>query len=476
MDKELTHKQVVEAIKRYKWHSETAPMRPAYCTGFTYGYVNMKEWFGIGHLFQVLTSDHGIGTDSSIIEYREILFNHIRKKGYIYLKNLYREWRKGFSIESFENADLRKKSDRQLFKFYNELIEKDIWQWSFSLITESTDRFSNDDLIPLLQKECKASKQEISDASFYLCLEPMLSFMQRERLDFLNLCKDNKKAQQHAKKWHWISNNYDGSRGITKENFLSLAKEHIKKAGIKEIEKEKNNLLNYVQNIKKKRKFYLEKYNFSKKTKDLLKILTLTGKILDERKEIMLRVTHVISTILKEISKRTKVPFEELEYYISDEINSLMKGKKTDISGREKYMFMMVSKNDYALFSGVKAKKILDIFEKHKDDIKDLKGFVACTGNKDKHIAKITVIKDPKKDKMKEDNILVAHMTRPDFVPLMRKASGIITDEGGISCHAAIVSRELNKPCIVGVQAGTKILKNNDKVEMNLRHGLVRKV
>ena len=71
-------------------------------------------------------------------------------------------------------------------------------------------------------------------------------------------------------------------------------------------------------------------------------------------------------------------------------------------------------------------------------------------------------------------DILVAEMTRPDFISVMKKASAIITDEGGLTCHAAIVSRELNKPCIVGTKIGTRALKDGDLVEVDANKGVVK--
>jgi pyruvate,water dikinase len=56
----------------------------------------------------------------------------------------------------------------------------------------------------------------------------------------------------------------------------------------------------------------------------------------------------------------------------------------------------------------------------------------------------------------------------------MNKASAFITDEGGITCHAAIVARELNKPCIIGTKIATKVLKDGDMVEVDAERGVVR--
>lgn len=65
-------------------------------------------------------------------------------------------------------------------------------------------------------------------------------------------------------------------------------------------------------------------------------------------------------------------------------------------------------------------------------------------------------------------------MTRPEFVPLMKMVSGIITDEGGVTCHAAIVSRELRIPCVIGTKIATQFLKDGDLVEVDADHGKIR--
>ena len=77
-------------------------------------------------------------------------------------------------------------------------------------------------------------------------------------------------------------------------------------------------------------------------------------------------------------------------------------------------------------------------------------------------------------NQLKEGEILVSPMTIPDFLPAMKKAAGIITDEGGLVCHAAIVARELRKPCIVGTKFATKIFKDGDSVEMDANKGIIR--
>lgn len=76
-------------------------------------------------------------------------------------------------------------------------------------------------------------------------------------------------------------------------------------------------------------------------------------------------------------------------------------------------------------------------------------------------------------DKIQDGDIMVTTMTTPDMVPAMKRSSGIVTDEGGITCHAAIISRELGIPCVVGTGNATEILKENSKVTIDGKKGLV---
>ena len=87
---------------------------------------------------------------------------------------------------------------------------------------------------------------------------------------------------------------------------------------------------------------------------------------------------------------------------------------------------------------------------------------------------KVKLIKDISEiNLVEEGDVLVTAMTNPDMVPAMRKSAGVVTDEGGRTCHAAIVSRELQIPCIVGAKTATKTLKTGDTVTVDAVRGIV---
>jgi len=100
-----------------------------------------------------------------------------------------------------------------------------------------------------------------------------------------------------------------------------------------------------------------------------------------------------------------------------------------------------------------------------------LKGQGAAPGTA---TGKVAIIRDAKDTgSVKEGDILVTRMTNPDMVPAMRKVAAIVTDEGGMTCHAAIVSRELGTPAVVGTKTGTQQLKNGQIVTVDGELGLV---
>jgi pyruvate,water dikinase len=79
----------------------------------------------------------------------------------------------------------------------------------------------------------------------------------------------------------------------------------------------------------------------------------------------------------------------------------------------------------------------------------------------------------PEMEKLKPGEILVTTMTTPDMVPAMSRAAGIVTDEGGMTCHAAIVSRELGVPCVVGTRTATKTIADGSEVTVDGKTGSV---
>jgi len=110
-----------------------------------------------------------------------------------------------------------------------------------------------------------------------------------------------------------------------------------------------------------------------------------------------------------------------------------------------------------------------------KDDIDDMdqiEGTVAQEGTTT-GVARV-VTRKSQTDKLNGGEVLISEMTTPDYISAMKRASAIVTDEGGMTSHAAITARELEKPCIVGAEIATHVLEDGDKVEVNADEGVVK--
>ena len=115
----------------------------------------------------------------------------------------------------------------------------------------------------------------------------------------------------------------------------------------------------------------------------------------------------------------------------------------------------------------------LELVTEDIDDKKLLKGSVAYGGGKISGFVQ-KIFNSFEAVNFKKGSILVTPMTSPEYLPAMKLATAIITDEGGITCHAAIVARELKKPCIIGTKIATRVFKDGDIVEVDADNGLVR--
>ena len=105
--------------------------------------------------------------------------------------------------------------------------------------------------------------------------------------------------------------------------------------------------------------------------------------------------------------------------------------------------------------------------------VEEIHGKMACLGGMIKGRAKICLDKS-EIGKVKRGDIMVVQFTTPDFVPAMEMAVAIIADQGGVSSHAAIVSRELGVPCVMATSNGTRIIHDGDLLEVNAQTGVVK--
>lgn len=383
-------------------------------------------------------------------------------------------------------TDLSKLSDRQIISMHDNFIELALNKNSSS---STIDGFAlgTDELIAQKIKEVY-DKSSIKDKYRYtelfsaLTAPIHLSFINEAEVSLLKTAlaikKDPKKKhellEKHQQSYFWISNNYVDANILDVKYFedeikrlyslkIDLA-DHLKK-------------INDTPKTSKKRKDELMKVlKIDKDLKFLIKVSEDFTYWQDERKRSTFWNAHYLSLILKEVSKRTKIPLDELKYMSPREMSTVFSNPpmREELRLRRDNGVFYWDKEGHEAVGGEEATLIKKSILGDKDlsDINDFRGLTACTG---KAVGKVKVLKSAKEiSKVEKGDILVAVMTRPDYIPAMRKASAIVTDEGGVTSHAAIVSREIGIPCIIGTKIATKVLKDGMLVEVNANHGWVK--
>lgn len=182
--------------------------------------------------------------------------------------------------------------------------------------------------------------------------------------------------------------------------------------------------------------------------------------------------------LLSKIAQQTKISPVLLWYVFPKEIIAFLKdGKTIDINvlkERKKHYEWLMKKEDENYYFGKDAdlKKYLTIKNDFKMlDTKEIKGYAASPGIVKGYVKCIMTIKDL--IKVHKGDVIVAPMTDLNYMTAMKNAAAFVTDEGGITCHAAIVAREMRKPCIIGTKIATTVLKDGDIVEVNADNGTV---
>ncbi len=219
------------------------------------------------------------------------------------------------------------------------------------------------------------------------------------------------------------------------------------------------------------------RFKFDKKEEEFMNLMKEFVYFRNYRTEKLYEALFYLETLWNEIGKKFLVKENDLGYYLLSEIKDLfeknIKVSNKIIKERKLGHGFLLHDNKIELLFGKKLiQKINSLNISAIHDIKELKGMVACSG-KIKGTVRI-ILKASEQSKVSEGDILITTMTTPDFMPCMKKAVAFVTDEGGITCHAAIVAREWNKPCIIGTKIATKILKDGDLVEVDANKGIVK--
>ncbi|MBU0472346.1 MAG: hypothetical protein KKF89_05670 [Nanoarchaeota archaeon] len=345
--------------------------------------------------------------------------------------------------------------------------------------------------IPILENYLKRRLKELGEEeklSEYLILfvtPQKKSRVYNERKDFfsiINKIKTNKAVnvdkliKDHVRKYCYLSVLVNNPP-TTKEDTWKEIKTYLENNEAFRIESVRLGDI-FEKETKKKVNKLLKKLKPNKRIKLLIEGLRETAYIRTEDNAVMGLSTFLIMPMQNEIAKRLGLTYYELKELLPEEIiyylkNNLQVPRKL-IKDKLKASFYFVHEKNRYIFQGKEAEKYYKLLDKKTKTkyVKELKGTPASIG---RTVGTAFVAKSSSTLKeFEKGGILVAPATSADFVPVMRKASAIITEMGGITSHAGIISREFNVPCLVGVKNATDIIKTGDKIEVDANKGIIK--
>ncbi len=315
-------------------------------------------------------------------------------------------------------------------------------------------------------------KGTFNEQEFGLICSPVypsfLSEAQKELRHIKSLSSDEKDPamDKFIKDYGWIENTYLGRKKFSLTditNRINSLQDDLPSFDTQQVASQKAQLL--------------ARLKLSNEENFIITTIELCFHWQDERKKYILQSISALEPVLEKISERLDIDAVSLKFANPNEISEsnlenetfrleLKKRREKSACYSIPGQNFIFSNSDFDFLSE-KLNVMLD------NGLKEIiKGSVACPGIVRGIVKICESVSDI--DKIQDGEILVASMTRPEYLPAMQRASAFVTDEGGITCHAAIVSRELGKPCIIGTKIATKFLKDGDLVEVDANNGVIK--
>ena len=383
---------------------------------------------------------------------------------------------------SYLKVALDKGDFSEIFEKYKEFVEAYVFEYSLSAPIQEACGFQPEQwIIPAIENYVKKHSLNYDEIAPLLMSPITHSFVSQEEMEIFQISLSHQsedfedKIKKHQEKWFWLQNNYSDIKSLSFEFFKNRVTELVNLGGVF-VQSRLLEIKIMPENIKKKKKDLFSKFSPSSKLTQYIKIVELFAEMQDVRKSFVLHANHYHKLFLEVVSKQFERNMDELWFYTWRELfEAVTKGvfiEDGEIKNRKIMIAEVESQDGQTIFSGKEAKYFFDKLQDTVMEVGDFKGIIAQRGQIH-GIVKI-VLKSEDIEKVLDGDVMVSSMTRPEMTAAMKRAAAFVTDEGGITCHAAIVARELKKPCIIGTKIATQVLKDGDMVEVDADKGIVR--
>lgn len=280
----------------------------------------------------------------------------------------------------------------------------------------------------------------------------------------------SRRFERHLSEYYWIDTNWRSGVPYTLAHVLERMRE------VADVRKSPSNRTRPFSQIRARKQALIKKLGLSADTQKMITLIERTTAWQDDRKRIMLMGIWGADRLLGALAKRFGIRQADVRYLLPEE-TSVARLKSASLpkllARRRSLSVYLFYKKERCVLDGRDAEqfcKKLDRADEHESS--EIEGTAASLGTAVGRARVCIKLEDIRR--VQPGDILVTTMTRPEFVPAMKKAAAVVTDEGGLTSHAAIVSRELGIPCVIGTKRATKVLKTGMLVEVRANHGMVR--
>lgn len=369
-----------------------------------------------------------------------------------------------------EKVDLSEKSNKELAGIFKEFVRCYFDVLVYGWLPVASEGFSSEFsglLKKYLSKQLSGSNERINDYFIYLTTPRKPSLRQKAEKEvsaFINFGKKSNRSlerfvKNYLRKYQWINYDFQGPV-LSRRDVLN----ELKKVKKEEMQKRIRMSADFLERNPLYRRLFETAKEFMY--------------IKNRKQEIFFYSHFCLTKLFSEIGRRQKLTLKEVRSMLVEEtIKMLEKGEldKSEIKIRSKRAIFVFAKDKLKIVTDKKELKDFlseNLIREEVIKTKELRGQIACRGRA-KGLAKV-INSNSEMEKMQKGNILVSSKTNPNFMGAIKKAAAIITDYGGITCHAAIVSRELDIPCIIGTKIATKVMHDGDLVEVDADRGIVK--
>lgn len=402
-------------------------------------------------------------------------------------------------LRRLEAMDLRQLNDTELLRLFHAFSRRYQACWREAIFLDAFD-VTSDEIVQAAQRQAKAT---LADADLHaLTTVASPSWLQRERRDRLRLLDVVRRRpalrravsrdssldslrdrfpdfaaalEAHAGVYHWIENDYAIIRRISAAGFLARLRRLLRQPRHAADERR---VLAAPTDVPRRQAAIIRRHRLPRPLVETLRSLVTLAEWRDDRKTMNQMANWTLLRFRRELQRRLRLSPREAEQLFGWEvrrIRPLDPGQRRMLRARYAGAFFAGSPDrpDRCLI-GRAAKQLHAQIDAAVAAGAQLRGRPAYPGLVR---GTVKVVREQGDfGKLRRGDILVAPNTRPEYVPAMLLAGAIITEEGGITSHAAIVSRELKKPCIVGMQGAIGQLRDGDLVEVDAATGEVRKL